>query len=180
VGLQPYSQYPFQFSCHILDDNNNLEHIEYLHYDKTDPRESLIIKLIQAVKNEGSIIAYNAPFERGVINKLSEQFPKYKNDLDAINRRFWDQLVIFKKFYTDYRFKGSNSLKSVLPVLVPHLKYSDLEIQDGSQAQVGWRKMILITDEKEKQKLYKQLLEYCRLDTIAMVEIQNVLNKLSI
>ena len=179
-GLSPYNQYPFQFSCHILDDRNNLEHAEYLHYDKTDPREPLIIKLIETLKDKGTIVAYNASFEKGVINKLSEKFPKYKEELGLINRRFWDQLVIFKKFYTDYRFKGSNSLKSVLPVLIPNLKYSDLDIQDGSQAQVGWRKMISAADDKEKQKLYNQLLEYCKLDTLAMVEIQNFLKNLSI
>ena len=103
-GLHPYEQYPFQFSCHILDKDNKLLHKEYLHKDNTDPREAVIKELIDTVNNKGTIIAYNASFEKGVINKLSEQFPDYKTQLDSINRRFWDQLVIFWKFYTDYRF----------------------------------------------------------------------------
>ena len=91
-GLHPYGQYPFQFSCHILDKDNKLLHKEYLHKDNTDPRETVIKELIDTVNSEGTIVAYNASFEKGVINKLSEQFPDYKSQLDSINTRFWDQI----------------------------------------------------------------------------------------
>ena len=69
--------------------------------------------------------------------------------------------------------KGSWSIKSVLPCLVPHLKYSDLgEVQDGTQAQQGYFYIISGTlAEERKAKLIHDLKEYCKLDTLAMVEI---------
>ena len=177
-GMKPFQQYPFQFSCHILYKNNTLEHIEYLHQDQSDPRKGVINELIKACGKSGTIIAYNASFEKGVINKLSSQFPEYSQKLNTLIGRFWDQLVIFRKYYCDYRFKGSNSIKSVLPVLVPELSYSKLKISDGSQAQIGYKKMIELPNGEEKKNLTRELYEYCKLDTLAMVEIHKHLLKI--
>ena len=174
-GLHPYEQYPFQYSCHILDVKQEVSHMEYLHTDTTDPRLHLLKSLIETLNDNGSIVAYHAGFEKGVISKLSKQFPKYVKELEAINERFWDQLNIFRKYYTDYRFKGTNGLKSVLPVVVPGMGYSSLNVQEGSQAQLVWDQMISEKDEKKKGELIQHLLEYCRLDTQAMVEIHQVL-----
>ena len=171
VGMHPYEQYPFQYSCHIVDAGQNLTHKEYLHTDKTDPRHPLAKSLIDTLQDTGTIVAYNAGFEKGVIAKLVTLFPQYSKELEAINKRFWDQLNIFRRYYLDYRFKGSNGLKSVLPVVVPGMGYSNLDVQEGSQAQIVWDQMINQGDDKEKEKFIKKLLEYCRLDTLAMVEI---------
>jgi hypothetical protein len=176
-GLHPYEQYPFQYSCHIMDTNQELSHMEYLHTDITDPRLPLLISLIDTLEKQGTIIAFNAGFEKGVISKLFQQFPEYVKELEAINERFWDQLNIFRRHYTDYRFKGTNGLKSVLPVVVPGMGYSSLDVQEGSQAQLVWDRMISEKDEKKKEKLIQHLLEYCRLDTLAMVEIHQILRK---
>ena len=64
------------------------------------------------------------------------------------------------------------SIKNVLPVMIPELNYSDMEIGKGDQAMMAWWRLIndeLPTDETEKTKT--ALLEYCRLDTFAMVKI---------
>ena len=176
-GQHPYEQYPFQYSCHILDAKQKLSHMEYLHTDITDPRLPLLKSLIDTLNNNGSIVAYHAGFEKGVISKLAQQFSEYAEKLEAINERFWDQLNIFRKYYTDYSFKGTNSLKSVLPVMVPGMGYSSLDVQEGSQAQLVWDQMSSEKDEKKKEKLIQHLLEYCQLDTLAMVEIHQVLMK---
>ncbi len=67
-------------------------------------------------------------------------------ELIPVNKKpahtLWDQLDIFKKHVSDYRFGGSNSLKSVLPVIVPELSYKLLDVQNGTQAQVVWEAMI--------------------------------------
>jgi hypothetical protein len=176
-GLHPYEQYPFQYSCHILDAKQELSHMEYLHTNTTDPRLPLLKSLIVTLNDNGSIVAYHAGFEKGVISKLAQQFPEYVKELEAINERFWDQLNIFRKYYTDYHFKGTNGLKSVLPVVVPGMGYSNLNVQEGSQAQLVWDQMIKETDDKKKDVLIQHLLGYCRLDTLAMVEIHQILIK---
>ena len=176
-GLHPYEQYPFQYSCHILDAKQELSHMEYLHTETTDPRLHLLKSLIDTLNDNGSIVAYHAGFEKGVISKLAQQFPEYAEKLEAIKERFWDQLNIFRRYYSDYRFKGSNGLKSVLPVVVPGMNYSNLDVQEGSQAQVVWKQMIDLPNGDEKNILIQQLLKYCQLDTLAMVEIHQILIK---
>lgn len=81
------------------------------------------------------------------------------------------ELVIFRKHYTDYQFKRSNSIKNVLPVLVPNLSYEDLEVNEGSVAQVAWNELLETTHEKRENELESQMLEYCGQDTFGMVEI---------
>ena len=177
AGMHPYEQYPFQYSCHIMAADQHITHKEYLHMDKTDPRLPLAKSLIDTLQDTGTIVAYNAGFEKGIIAKLATVLPQYSKELDAINERFWDQLNIFRRYYSDYRFKGSNGLKSVLPVVVSGMDYSNLDVQEGSQAQVVWKQMIDLPDGDEKNTLIQQLLEYCRLDTLAMVEIHKMVMK---
>ena len=69
-------------------------------------------------------------------------------------------------------FKGSNSIKAVLPVLVPALSYKDLESQEGGSASDAWNK--IVTDQlsaTDVETTRRSLLKYCGLDTRAMWEI---------
>ena len=69
--------------------------------------------------------------------------------------------------------KGSWSIKYVLPCLVPELNYKDLgTVQDGTQAQQAYFDLTgKALDENKQKTLEKELLEYCELDTWAMVKI---------
>jgi hypothetical protein len=78
--------------------------------------------------------------------------------------------------YDDPRFKGSYSIKSVLPVLVPELSYEKLDIQNGAMAMASWYDFIF-KEEKDK-KVVNDLLKYCELDTLAMVRVWEELKKI--
>lgn len=175
IGCKPYQQVPFQYSCHILAADGTLTHCDYLHMDANDPRESLITSLQDHIGPTGHLVAYNSPFERGVLRQLAAQFPAHAPTLEQMAGRLWDQLVVFRKHYRDYRFGGSNSLKSVLPVVVPALSYQQLAVKDGTQAQVVWEEMITHSDPTTRSQLAEQLRTYCHLDTMAMVEIHRAL-----
>ena len=177
-GTTPYQQVPFQYSCHILHENGALEHREYLYRENDDPRPALVEALLNDIEEGGPIVAYNAPFERGVLNKLALAFPSEADLLQQIADRLWDQLPIFRQHYRDYRFGPSNSLKYVLPVVAPHLSYEALAVQNGVQAQVIWEDMIRTADPTTREKLAADLLAYCKLDTLAMVEIHHALQRL--
>jgi len=176
-GMHPYEQFPFQYSCHIIDKNGKVTHKEYLHESKSDPRKSLAETLVKAIGKKGTVIAYNAPFEKGVLNRLAGWFPEHGVVLGSIADRLWDQLVIFRNHYTDYRFGGSNSLKSVLPVIVPSMSYENLGVSDGGEAQVTWNELIRLPEGSEKNILVKDMKEYCGQDTWAMVEIHRKLSQ---
>ena len=85
--------------------------------------------------------------------------------------RFADLLDIFRKFYIDPDFGGSNSIKDVLPVICPDLSYSTLEVGNGQDAQAAWARLISTPDPDEKAKLADALRTYCGLDTMAMVRL---------
>jgi hypothetical protein len=177
-GCAPYQQTPFQYSCHVLHEDGRLEQCEYLHTAPGDPRPELVAALLEHVGPTGHIIAYHIPFERTILRQLAEAFPQQAGRLTDMAERLWDQLDIFRKHYRDYRFGKSNSLKSVLPVVVPELSYNMLAVKNGAQAQVVWEEMIGEGDTAVKNHLIDQLRTYCHLDTLAMVEIHRVLSRL--
>lgn len=173
-GHRPYQQVPFQYSLHKLDSPEaELEWHEYLHRDNSDPALPLAEKLIKDIGTEGTILVWYEGFEKARNSELGEMLPEYKEAMEAINRRVIDLMLPFKnKWYDDPRFEGSASIKQVLPVVCPELSYKDLGIQEGGSAQRLWMEAVLDgTRAAEKDKILADLLEYCKLDTFAMVEI---------
>ena len=172
---------PFQFSCHIVrEPGADYEHVEFLHDGSDDPREAFIQELIKAVGTKGSIVAYNASYEKMINDRCREQFPMYASELNAMNERFVDLLVPFRArhlYHSD--MKGSASLKAVLPTFEPGLSYNDLEIGDGGTASdkyasicKGWIK------GSEKERTLEALKEYCLVDTLGMVKLVEVIEKI--
>ena len=83
-------------------------------------------------------------------------------------------------WYVNKDFGGSASIKDVLPVLVPSLSYKDNDISDGKTAQRMWMEAVLDGKRNgEKDKILDDLDKYCKLDTLAMVEIYKRLLKLN-
>ncbi|HWP93435.1 MAG TPA: DUF2779 domain-containing protein [Thermodesulfobacteriota bacterium] len=174
-GTRPFEQIPFQFSCHILHEDGDVEHVEYLHSDLSDPRIPLVESLANSIKERGSVVVYYAPFERGVLTGLATAFPQYADYLNSVIERLYDQLEIIKRHYRHPDFGNSNSLKSVLPALIPGLSYEELDVREGNQAQAVWNIMIRTEDRREKERMIKALRAYCQTDTLAMVEIHKLL-----
>ena len=170
---QPYWQLPFQWSCHIETSNGDIDHEEFLDVSGNDPRRDFAQALIKTCKQEGPIIVYNQTFEKSVIKKLANDFPDLEQPLLALNERIFDLLKVTQKYYYHPDMRGSWSIKKVLPCLVPELSYSNLgDVQDGTQAQQSYLDIIgNLRSADGKATLTQDLLDYCELDTLAMVEI---------
>lgn len=180
-GQRPYQQVPFQYSLHVLSaPDAELEWRDYLHRDNSNPALPLTEQLIGDVGDSGSIVVWYEGFEKARNKELGEMFPQHKAAMRAINARVVDLMTPFKKkWYDDPRFEGSASIKKVLPVLCPDLSYKALSIQEGGSAQRLWMEAVL--DDKradQKEQILADLVEYCQLDTLAMVEIYRVLKGL--
>jgi CRISPR/Cas system-associated exonuclease Cas4 (RecB family) len=174
-GVGPYTPVPVQYSCHILHENGDMEHREYLHTHASDPRLDLIHALERDLGRKGSIVVYYKPFERGVLQAMARCFPKHATLLNGFVRRLRDQRDLFTKAYSDPRFLGSTSIKKVLPVLVPELSYDDLEVQRGDDALALWVEMIETNDPAWAATISKNLRDYCKRDTFAMTAIHRVM-----
>ncbi|MAQ69730.1 MAG: hypothetical protein CMD23_01370 [Flavobacteriales bacterium] len=174
-NVKPYQQIPFQYSAHY-ERNQKMMHVEFLAKDAvTDCREKFIQHLIDDMQEDGDILVYNIGFERSRLRELIAVFPQYKIPLQAIINRMKDLMIPFKeKWYYLPSMKGSYSIKSVLPAL-SSMSYDDLEINNGGLASVTFANMHIISNQDSLNVIRKNLLEYCKRDTLAMVEILNVL-----
>ena len=174
VGLSPYEQIPFQFSIHKDDGKGNLEHFEFLAEVGADPRYELALNLIKFIPQDACVLAYNMSFEKRVIRRLAANYPQVSNELMAIHNNIKDLMAPFvSKSYYHPKMRGSYSIKYVLPALVPEFEsaYKDLNlIHHGGEAMQAYEAMAYMP-AKEREAYKKALLEYCKLDTLAMVKV---------
>ena len=181
-GCKPYQQVPFQYSLHVLEaPHTDLEHYEFLYTGEVGhPMKALAESLKKVIGDSGSIVVWNDSFESKCHRDIAELMPEYEDVFLGYNKRFYDLMDIFQKnLYVDHEFKGSYSIKAVLPVLVPGLTYKDLNIRDGAMAMTAWKTMMFeMEGDAEKKALADDLLRYCELDTLAMVRIFEELGRL--
>lgn len=180
-GVNPYMQIPFQYSLHIEYENGTLEHKEFLAEDGIDPRYELAKRLVEDIPCDATVLAYNMGFEKGVIRKLANQFSDFTYDLMCIHDNIKDLMTPFQsKDYYVPKMRGRYSIKNVLPALVPEMEkaYKDLDlVHNGGEAMNVFASLGTLIDE-EKIPYRNALLEYCKLDTLAMVKILQKLREL--
>lgn len=176
---RPFQQIPFQYSLHVLKDKDaEIEHRYFLGDGINDPREELIKQMLNDVGEKGTILAWYLPFESKRLEELMNDFPDYATQIESLFKRMDDLYIPFKKrMYRLPEFKNSSSIKDVLPVLVPELSYKELQIQEGGTASLTYATLADQLEE-EQIKLKKALLDYCHLDTLAMVRIFEILTAL--
>lgn len=173
-GYRPYDHVVFQFSVHIQDSPGaDPRALDYLHTEATDPAPHLAAALAQVIGPQGSIIVWNQSFEKGRNSDLAARLPSMAKFFSDLNDRLVDLMDVFKKgMYVHRDFKGSASLKRVLPVFIPDLEYERMAITQGDEAMLAWQ--ILAFDplnDEQRNEISENLLNYCRTDTIAMVRI---------
>ena len=173
-GTRPYQNTPFQCSLLVQEKPGApVRETEFLARTYENPVPTLLAQLKQEIGPKGSVVVWHASFESGCNNEMARMEPLYADFLQSVNDRIFDLMLIFKhkrELYIKSEFQKSASLKKVLPVLCPELSYESLAIQEGGEASASWP--VLASDktpEDEKAKLAKDMLEYCKRDTEAMV-----------
>jgi hypothetical protein len=179
-GSKPFQQIPFQFSLHIYSDwDKKPVHHAFLFEGRNDPRPELLKHLKSLIGKKGSIVAYNMNFEKRCLQESAEEYPEYQKWFEEIEPRFLDLMKPFQKFdYYDPKQRGRYSIKFVYPALVGG-SYEGMEISDGGQASREYGRVTFKegVSEEEKRRVYDGLLEYCALDTQAMIDVLDVLKK---
>jgi CRISPR/Cas system-associated exonuclease Cas4 (RecB family) len=192
-GFSPYQRVPFQFSLHILrEPGDELEHVEFLHEETSDPTARTAHLLSKHIAPHGSVIVWHAPFERGVNCELATRRPEFSALVERINAQLRDLEKIFtEQHYVHPDFRGRTSIKAVLPVLCPELSYDDLAIKDGASASNEWWRMISpavgtrpwrlglwgYRSRSQKKQIATALRAYCARDSYAMYAIWKVLQQ---
>ncbi|MBF0554068.1 MAG: DUF2779 domain-containing protein [Nitrospirae bacterium] len=179
-GCRPYQQIPFQFSCHVIPrEGAEPVHYEFLAEAGGDRRRELVEALIAAIPANSCVVTYNKSFEIGVLGSCIEWFPEYEHEIQSIIDGIVDLMLPFKEKDVYYwTMNGSYSMKAFLPALIPDMSYSGLEINNGGLAMSAFFKMNELSDVEEIEKLRRDLLDYCALDTWGMVKIVEELKRL--
>ncbi len=133
--------------------------------------------MLHHLGTSGDIMVYNKAFEGPRIRELARDFPAFREPLLALIPRIVDLMVPFRNMHL-YKpsMKGSYSIKAVLPALIPALSYATLGIQDGGTASLAYASLFNDTDPASVQQKRTDLLEYCKLDTYAMIALLEVIS----
>jgi predicted RecB family nuclease len=178
--VAPHEQIVTQYSLHVQDSiKKKPGHLEYLAEHDRDCREDLAKQLLEDTAACKSVVVYSS-FEKTMIRGLAKRFPKLADQLRKLEAKLFDLEPVVRKGLVHPKFGGRSSIKVVLPVLAPDLSYSDLEIGDGGSAIVAFARMASgQMPADDIPSIRRALLEYCRLDTLAMVRLLKSLKTVS-
>ena len=125
-GYHPQQQIVFQYSLHILEAPDAVpDHHEHLSLTCEDPSLPLLVQLREDIGDMGSVLVWNKAFEMARNTEMAALHPEYAPFLEGLNQRVYDLGdPVRLGYYLHPGFKGSWSIKQVLPVVVPIFKLS--------------------------------------------------------
>ena len=179
-GTAPFQNIPFQFSLHFLESEGDTpKHFEFLANEKEDPRKQFLDAFLDFTTNTGQILVFNTLMEIGTLNQLGQLFPdKIAEIKNRINRMVDFEKPFKDNYYYHPNMNGSYSLKAILPTLVEGEDYQNLEIKDGQEAMAIFNELIYESDKNKIEFWRQHLLEYCKMDTWALLQAFLALKKL--
>jgi len=223
VGMRPYEQASFQWSCHTIHEPGGpIEHTEWLNAEEAFPNFEFARTLQAQIGDAGTVYIWS-PYEKVILNEILGQMSRYSERdpdlaawidrmIDKNSNRVVDLCDLAKSFYFHPAMKGSLSIKYVLPAVWQtnaslrnhplfsrYLKHdeagnilnpydtlpplpigkdggseTDEVVTEGTGAMRVYQEMIFGLSRNEpgaREKYRKLLLQYCELDTAAMVMI---------
>ena len=228
VGMRPYEQVAFQWSCFTIPEKGAaLEHAEWINVDDVFPNFGFAAALMEQLGEKGSFLMWSH-HENSVLNDIRHQMqhygysnPRLEQWLDAVPTHdgnkspfMVDMCQLAKAGYFHPKMKGRLSLKYVLPAIwesnealrqlpefakyytrdetgrvldpydtLPPLPFGNPEeetgegekvVTEGTGAMRAYQEMLYGVsrhDEAVKEQWRRLLLQYCELDTAAMVMV---------
>ncbi len=177
-GTRPFQQLVFQWSCHAENARGTVTHREFLDVGGRPPMRAAAEALLDAVGAEGPIFVYH-DFEKWRLVEMAAMFPDLAPRLESVTGRLVDLLRLTRDHYTHPALNGSYSLKVVLPTVAADLHHGRLgDVQDGLSAQAAYHEAVAPgTGDERREELRAALLEYCALDTLALVRVAHRLGR---
>ena len=172
TGTRPFETVPFQWSDHVLHQNGDVTHSEFLAHDSDDPRAAFTDSLLSQLQGAETVVVYSG-YEEFCLRGLQTVLPDRSDEIEALLSGQWvDLLQIVRGHFYHRNFRGSFSLKSVLAALAPDEAYQDLEIRSGMVASNAYMESIQPeTSARRRESIRRDLLAYCAKDTEAMLVI---------
>jgi hypothetical protein len=172
-GTSPFEAIAAQFSYHEGPLGGPYAPHAFLPEGRGDPREELARRLLELTRGAEKVVTYSSA-ERKCIRGLARAVPSLAAELDVLAAKLVDLWPVVKRYVHHPDFAGKTGLKAVLPVLVQGMRHADLvRIAGGREAGVKLERYLLDASLSEAGRgtLRDELLEYCELDTLAMVKL---------
>ena len=180
-GTRPWEQIGVQFSYHEGKLGGPYTHEEFLAEPDTDPREAIARRLIEVTRRADHVVMYTG-FEKTQIGKMQRFVPALADDLEKLRGKLLDLAQVVHRTVYHPLFGGSLSIKTILQPLVGISYKGTVEITDGSEASAELARLLFYSGTltpAERKTMRDRLLEYCALDTMAMVKLLERLEALS-
>jgi len=180
-GMAPWQQAAAQFSYHERQPDGSYTHAAFLAEGPDDARPKLAAAMVRATIKAERVVTYTG-FEKTRIRELQQAVPDLAAELAALEAKLIDLHPVVKNCVYHPDFRGSFSLKYILTPLVPELTYDDLVIVDGRVASVEIARLLFVADKiprHERDRVRRDLLNYCERDTWAMVKLVERLRELA-
>ena len=173
-GCSPFGAVPVQFSVHTIHEDGEVSHRAYLADGPGDPRPGVAEALVEALDGAETVLAWHASVEKRCLSQLATACPEHAPALLEARDKTDDLRVVFKNNLYHPDFRGSFSIKNVVPALLPEMAYDDLDVSDGQLASSLLEGLLCRPEdlsEGQGEALRTQLAAYCEHDTAVMVEL---------
>ncbi len=181
LSLASGAHLPFQYSLHTVASPGAVPvPFAYLARPGIDPRPELLAGLRNAIGPVGSLVAYNAGFEKARLRECAEALPEHRAWVESLLPRFVDLLQPFRRRVLYHpRQENSASLKRVLPAWTGR-DYAHLQIQDGRAASETFLALMRPgCPRRRAEALVGALLRYCEQDTLALYWLIEAMTRLA-
>jgi hypothetical protein len=138
--------------------------------------------LVEALEDVDVVVAYNVAFEKSCLEMIAAAAPDQAQGIQTIASKLHDLLPVVRDHVYHQDFLGSFSLKAVLPALVPGLSHESIEVSEGQTASALLHRLLFLGEPQEaaeREALRRNLLDYCALDTLALVRLKERLDELA-
>ncbi|MEY4763349.1 MAG: hypothetical protein RI907_22 [Pseudomonadota bacterium] len=186
AGTRPYQMVPFQWQVDVVDPEQ-LEAPRASHHflaaGAGDPRRAFARSLLAALGSHGTIVAYNAGFERNRLRELARHLadsasPQDQADaaaLDALQPRIVDLFQTLRGCAYHPAMRGSWSFKSVGQAFSPDLELGAFSAAHATAAEAYAHAMQDRLPEHEVNALRDALRARAARETLAMRRVLQAL-----
>ena len=186
AGTRPYQMVPFQWTCDEVmpqEPEYVVAHHHFLANGSGDPRRALSRTLLQALGAGGTIVAYNAGFERNRLHELARCMADSEAAedralvpaLEALQPRIVDLFQTMRGCAYHPAMRGSWSFRSVAQAFSPGLDLGAFSAMHHTAAQAFAHAMQARLPAAEVRAFHQALHERGQRETLALRRILQAL-----
>jgi len=179
-NTKPYEAFPFQFSVHKWESEDQDLTLEdshsFLEFCEEGMDKRFLLSLIEILGERGPIFTHNKSTEVTAMLRLAEreQCVNLKPAIERIISRTIDTLNMMRNGFYSPKMMGSFSLKDIVKVLPNADAYSNEgeAVGDGGSAMIKWFECTNPDIDKEKkERTVEELKKYCAQDTFNLYHL---------